>query len=204
MFCNSNWEIPRRIWVWSIKSAVAKGINFFISFSGEKASMIKQNSSFPSMNLLESANTYRAIHNSFCAKFIIFYFFFYYIYLPLSIIGNLLLFRMVHCVSLFLLLLFCSYPFFGLNVLLISGIKPLLCTLVWKYKEEKGLVADSMCGMTTLGKGLLLPLLDSWKNSEQLYLLWLCLNLLSSGLWISTLKSWIHFSKFSTATECGW
>ena len=63
-------------------------------------------------------------------------------------IGSLLLFRMVHCVSfLSLLLLLCLHPFFKLNSFLISGIKPWLCTLVQKYTEEKGLVADSVCGL---------------------------------------------------------
>ena len=54
-----------------------------------------------------------------------------------------------YCVSLFLLLLFCSHPFFGLNVFLIFGIKPLLLTLVRKYTEGKGLVADFIYGSTT-------------------------------------------------------
>ena len=99
------------------------------------------------------------------------------------IIGNLLLFRMVHCVSLLLLLLlllllFCLHPFWGLNAFLISGIKPLLHTLVLKYVKGKGLTADSVCGLTTWSRGLLLPLLVS----QQTYLLWLCLDLQTSGL----------------------
>ena len=51
-----------------------------------------------------------------------------------------------------LLLLFCSHFFFGLNSLLISGINPLFRTLVRKYKEGKGAVADSVFGLTTLAK----------------------------------------------------
>ena len=62
---------------------------------------------------------------------------------------------------LLLLLLFCSHLFFGLNAFLISDIKPLLRTLVRKYAEGKGSVADSVSRSTTWGKGLLLPFLDS-------------------------------------------
>ena len=58
---------------------------------------------------------------------------------------------------LLLVVLFCSHPFFGLNALLISGIEPLLRTLVRKYVEGKGSVADSVCGSTMWGNGLLLP-----------------------------------------------
>ena len=54
-----------------------------------------------------------------------------------DLIGNLLLFRMVHCASFLLLFQFCSHPLFGLNALLISDIQPLLRTLVWKYAEGK-------------------------------------------------------------------
>ena len=148
------------------------------------------------------------------------------------------------------------HPFFGLNAFLISAINPLLRTLVRKYAERKGPVADPVCGSTTWSRGLLLPLLDSRHDREQSYiqqappknfstlnfnfeklnsfflllnshregdacyegsgrynsilkswialldsrhdreqscLLWLCLNLLTSGLWISTSKSWIRF-----------
>ena len=92
-----------------------------------------------------------------------------------------------------LLLLFCLHPFFGLNAFLISGIKPSFSNLVRKYIEGKGPVADSLCGSTPWGRGLLLPLLDSQQVREQSRLLWFCLNLLTSGFWISTSKIWIRF-----------
>ena len=116
-------------------------------------------------------------------------------------IGNLLLFRMVHCVFILLLWLFCSHPFFGWNAFLISGIKPFVCTLVRKYAEGKGRVADSVCKSTTRDGSLLLPLLSSRQDREQTSLLWICLDLQTSGLWISTSKNWIPFFYFSTVTE---
>ena len=64
------------------------------------------------------------------------------------------------------LLLFCSHPFFGLNAFLISGIKPLLRTMVRKYAEGKGPVADSVRGLTTWCRGLQL-LLTSWLDRER-------------------------------------
>ena len=70
-------------------------------------------------------------------------------------------------VPLLFLLLFCSHTFFGLNAFLISGIKPLLRTLVRKYPEGKGPVADSICGSTTWGRRLLLSLLGSQQDREQ-------------------------------------
>ena len=73
-----------------------------------------------------------------------------------------------------LLLLLCSHPFFGLNVLIISGIKLLYRTLVQKYAEGKGPVVDSVSGSTTCGRGLLFPLLDSRQDWERMCLrLWL-------------------------------
>ena len=111
---------------------------------------------------------------------------------PYPTIWNLLLFRMVHRLSFLLLSLFCSHPFFGLNALLISGVNPLLRTLVRKYAEGKGPMAGSVCGSTTWSKGLLFPI---WlpSNKRERLLLWGVQHW--SGLfgrYESTLKSWIR------------
>ena len=86
---------------------------------------------------------------------------------------------------LLLLLLFCSHPFFWLNAFYISGIKPLFRILVRKYAEGKGPMANSVCGWTTLGRGLLLSLLFSRQDIEQ------------------TMALNSFFFYFSTATESG-
>ena len=70
-------------------------------------------------------------------------------------------------VLLIIVIIILLYPFFGLNAFLISGIKPLLRTLVRKYAEGKDPAADSVCESTTWSSGLRLPLLASGQDRER-------------------------------------
>ena len=71
-------------------------------------------------------------------------------------------------------------------------LKTLASYLVRKYAEGKGPVADSVCGLTTWEKDLLLPLLLLINDSDRL-LLWGVQHWSGlSGRYESTSKSWIH------------